>query len=311
VPASAKTPAVPPSTPVVTLQGVCKDRQAKTACETVITREDLDRFVDASTAAGSKTSRGLQAVQYARSLAFSTLAEQQGLARDPAVAKELDAQLKLVRARILADAFLEKLQAQAPPVADADIQKYYNEHQNQYLQIQVRRLAVPFEVPTDSGRHLDLAAAKAEMAEVRSRALAGEDLNQLQQDAFRHLRIQATPPSVNTFTLRWGTLQGDEAKLFEMNPGEISAVLDLPAAYAVVKLESKDPMPLETVRQEIENTLRREGLQNEVNKRTKDISAQFNLQYFDMPSQPNILGIMVTGPAVGRGVISPIATNRP
>ena len=86
VPGGVKTVSVPPNTPVVTLQGVCKDRQAKTACETVITREDLDGFIAASAPGGSKMSRGIQAVQYARSLAFSTLAVQQGLAKDPTVA---------------------------------------------------------------------------------------------------------------------------------------------------------------------------------------------------------------------------------
>jgi hypothetical protein len=121
VPGSVKTAMVPPTTPVVTLQGVCKDRQAKATCETVITREDLDRFVEASTPDVSRTARSRQAVQYARTVAFSALAEQQGLAKDPVVAKELDVQQKLVRMRILANAFLAKLQPQAPGIAESDI----------------------------------------------------------------------------------------------------------------------------------------------------------------------------------------------
>jgi hypothetical protein len=168
----------------------------------------------------------------------------------------------------------------------------------------VRRLAVPFEVPTESGRHLDRAAAKSEMAEVRTRALAGEDLNQLQLDAYQHLHIQATPPPVNVLTLRRAGLQGDEARLFDLNAGEISAVLDLPAAFAVIKLESKDAMPIQSVRPEIEAELRRDGLQSEVGKRTRKISAQFNLQYFDMPSQPDIFGVTAAPPPA-------TAANRP
>jgi hypothetical protein len=304
-------PAVPPNTPVVTLQGVCKDRQAKTPCETVITREDLDRFVDASAPNLSRTSRGLQAVQYARSVAFSSLAEQQGLARDPAVAKELDAQLKLVRARILANAFLEKLQAQAPSIAEADIRKYYDSHRDRYEQVRVRRMALPIEVPNESGRPLERAAAKSEMEQLRTRAVAGEDLNQLQLDAYQHLHIQAMPPPVNVMTLQPGTLQGDEAKVLTLNPGEFSPVLDLPAAFAVIKIESKDPTPLESVRQEIETALRRDGLQSEVSKRTKGITAQFNLEYFGMPAQPDIFGVTVIIPPASRPGIPLTPTNRP
>ena len=282
---------VPPNTPVVTLTGVCKDRTAKTPCETVITREDLDEFVAASAPEVSRITRSRQAVQYARSLAFASLAEQQGLAKDPVVAKELDAQPKDARARILANAFLEKLQAQAPVVTESDVQKYYDEHRDQYEQVQVRRMSVPFEVPNESGRRLEPKAVKSEMEELRTRAIAGEDFNRLLQDAYQHLRIQATPPPVNVVTLRRAGLQGEEAKLFGLNPGEVSAVLDLPASFAFVKVESNDPMPIQSVRPEIEAALRRDRLQNEVSKRTKGIAAQFNLEYFGLPSQPDMFGV--------------------
>ena len=158
---------------------------------------------------------------------------------------------------------------------------------------------------------MDRSAAKAEMEEARNRAVAGEDLNQVLQDAFKHLHIQAPPPPVNVVTLRRGTLQGDEAKLFDLNPGEFSAVLDLPAAFAIIKVESKSPMPLESVRQQIEAALRQDRLQNEISKRTKDITAQFNLEYFDMPSQPDIFGMTVISPAASRAGIPPTSTNRP
>ena len=308
---STKTATMLPDTPVVTLQGVCRQRQAKTACETVVTREDMDNLVHASAPDVSKTARGRQAVQIARTLAFSALAEQQGLAKDPVVAKELDVQLKLLRMRILANALLEQLQTKAPIIAESDIEKYYREHRDQYEQAQVRRIAVPVEAPTESGRHLDRAAAKSEMQELRSRALAGEDLNQLQQDAYEHLHIRAAPPPVNISMLRRDSLQGDEAKAFDLNPGEISAVLDLPAAFAVVKLESKDPMPIDSVRQEIQAALRRDFLQSELSKRTRNISSQFNLQYFEMPSQPDVFGVTATNPAANRAGIRPTSTSQP
>ena len=91
---------------------------------------------------------------------------------------------------------------------------------------------------------------------------------------------------MNVVTLRRAGLQGDEAKLFDLNPGEVSAILDLPASFAFVKLESKDPMTMQSVRQEIEAALRRDRLQNEVSKRTKSITAEFNLEYFGLSSQP-------------------------
>ena len=312
-PGNAKAPNVPPTTPVVTLQGVCKDRQAKSACETVITREDLDRYAIAFAPDVAETARGRLAVQYARSLAFSSLAEQQGLDKNPMLAKEIDAQLKLVRMRLLGSAFQQTLQKQPAAIAETEIQTYYEKHRDQYEQAEVRRVAVPFLVPTESGRPLDHSAVKSEMEELRSRAAAGEDLNQLLLDAFKHLHIQATPPPVNVLTLRRSSVQGDEAKAFELNPGEVSAVLDSVAAFAVFKLESKGPMPIASVRQEIEATLLRERMQSEITKATKKISAQFNLQYLQMSSQPDLFGpgAAISGPAPIRGSMRKAPITRP
>ncbi len=302
-PGKANSTNLPPSAPVVTLQGVCRERQAKSACKAVITREDLDRYLDAFTPNVSEAARGRVAVQYARTLAFSALAEQQGLDKNPLLIKELDAQLKLVRMRVLANAFLQNTQTHATVIGVAQVRKYYDEHRAQYEQAQVRRLSVPLVVPTETGRPLDRSTAKSEMEELRRRAVAGEDFNQLQLDAYRHLHILATPPPVNALTLRRSNVQGDEAKTFDLAPGEISAVLDLPAAFAIVKLESKEAMPLETVGLEIEAALRRDRMQDQVSELTKKISAQFNLQYFEMPSQPDIFGPMAINPTASLGSI--------
>jgi len=113
---NTKAPDVPPDTPVVTLDGLCQDRQAKGPCKTVITREDLDKFIGAFAPENGQAVRGREAVQYARTLAFSNLAEQQGLDKNPAVAKELELQIKLVRMRFLATAFLQGLQQQTTTV---------------------------------------------------------------------------------------------------------------------------------------------------------------------------------------------------
>jgi len=293
---------VPPGTPVVTLQGVCKDRQANSPCETVITRQDLDLFISLYAPDTSETGRGHMAVQYARNVAFSALAEQQGLDRNPALVKELELQLKLVRMRVLANAFLESLpKPPASDVTEPEIQRYYEEHRAQYEQVQVRRLAVPFAVPTESLRPLDRAAVKAEMEELRSRAVAGEDLNQLQQDAYKHLHIQATPPAVGVQTLRRISLQGDDLKAFDLKPGEISTVLDLPAAFAFVKLESKEAAPIGSVHQEIEAALRQKRMEDAVGGLTKGIGAKFNLQYFGMSSQPDIFRLAPTSPTASGG----------
>ena len=69
------------------------------------------------------------------------------------------------------------------------------------------------------------------------------------------------------------------------------AKFDLPWAYAFVKLELKQIMPIESARQEIETALRRERTQDAITKLGKRGSAQFNPRYLDMSSQPDIFDV--------------------
>jgi PPIC-type PPIASE domain len=294
----ANTAEVTPTTPVVTLDGVCSNPQAKGPCKTVITREDLDRYAKTFSPDPSGAARGRMATQYAKALVFSALAERQGLEKSPTLAKEIEAQLKLVRMHILASAYMQSEQAQMPGVTDGEIERYYEVHKDEYEQVQVSRLSVPIAVPTEDGRPLDRAAVKSVMDELRSRAIAGEDLNLLQQDAYKQLHIQATPPSVKPMLVQRRSVQGDETKVFDLKPGEISTVLDLPAAFAILKLESKEPIPMIAVRQEVEAALRATRIQKQLGKLSKKINAQFNLEYLGMPSQPDLFGQAETKPAL-------------
>ena len=91
------------------------------------------------------------------------------------------------------------------------------------------------------------------MEALRIRAAAGEDLNQLQQDAYKHLHILVPPPPVNVIPLQRRVLQGDEAKAYDLKAGELSEVLDLPAAFAIIKMESKEPVAIAAVRQALKD----------------------------------------------------------
>jgi hypothetical protein len=272
------------------MEGVCQEKQAKSPCKTIITREDLDRFLGATAPDASPATRSRAAIQYARTVAFSALAEQQGLEKNAVLAKELELQLKLLRMRILATAFRQNLEQPSATVLGSEVERYYQLHRDQYETATVHRVAIPITVPTESGRPLDRAAAQSEMETLRTRAVAGEDLNQALQDAFAHLHIQAPPPPANAMTVRRNDLQGDEVKAFDLNPGEITPVLDLPAAFAIIKLDSKEPSPIDSVRPEIERALHQDIVQNQIGKIGKRVNTEFNLQYLELPSQPDVFG---------------------
>ncbi|HLK49746.1 MAG TPA: peptidylprolyl isomerase [Bryobacteraceae bacterium] len=290
-PGSAQSPNMAPNTPMVTFQGLCGAPRDRASCKTVITREELDRFINAFSPKATGAARGRMAVQYATVLAYSMLAEQRGFDKDPALANEIEAQLKLIRMRILATAFAQALREQAPAATDADIQGYYAAHPDLYQQVEVRRISVPLEGPDETGKPLDRAAVLSAMEEIRKAAVGGEDFNKLQQQVYRQFRIATPAPPVTVITIQRRSLQGGEAKLFDLKPGAVSSVLDLPGAIAVEKLEGKGTAPLASVRAEIEAWLRGTKAQAQLAKFTGDIKTEFNLDYLELPSQPDLFGV--------------------
>jgi hypothetical protein len=295
-------PAAASETSVATLQGVCKTKAPEGGCKTVITRADLDAFTRAFAPQSPENVRGRLAVQYARSLAYATLAEQQGLDKDPALAKEVELQLKMIRMRYLATAYLQSIQKKLGAITGAEVQAYYDSHRELFEEAEVRRVSVPFAVPTADGHTLDHSAVRTEMEKIRARAAGGEDLSDLQQQAYKDLHILATPPQVTPVAVRRSSMQGEEAKVLDLKEGELSSLLDLPGAFAFAKLVARHPVPMDSVRQEIEAALRRQRMQNALSKLGTRITAQFNLEYLDLSSQPELFGDTPTTPRAARPV---------
>ncbi len=299
-PARNSSPALPAKAAVVTLKGVCAAGQTGSGCKTVITREELDGYVNAFAPDAAEPARGRMAVQYARTVALAGLAEKQGMEKDPAVAKELASQLRLARLRVLSNAYLKTMASQGGGVTQADIQRYYDAHKAQFETVQALRLSTPLAVPTEGGRPLERAAVRSVMEDLRKRAVSGEDFQKLQQEAYNALHVQAPAPIMAPIMLQRGSLQGDEAQVFEMKPGDISPVLDSAAAVVIIKVISKETVPMGSARAEIEAALMRDRTQQQMVELGKKITAQFDLQYFGMTAQPEIFSPTAFSVAAGR-----------
>jgi hypothetical protein len=281
---------VPPNAPVVTLEGICDHSQVpgKKDCKTVITRTEMDSIIDLLAPGTPPDARPQFAIKYARLLAASGVARREHLEKDPVVANELEAQLKLVRMQVLANTLYHHMQEQAENVPMSEIQKYYTDHQADFDQGEVWRLYVPRSIAGTSGQPLDASAIKAKADELRERAVAGEDFDQLQREAYKNLGINVAPPLTKLNMVRRTSLPQDEAKVFDLNVGELSPVLESGGALVILKLESKQSIPVESAGPEIKSILQRDRLQHELHSAANNVKAQFNLKYLDMPSAPEL-----------------------
>jgi len=295
---------VPPDTPVVTLEGVCDHSQVSGTkdCKTVITRAQMDSIIDLLAPGTPQDARPQFAIKYARLLAASGVARREHLEKNPGVANELEAQLKLARMQVLANTLYHQMQEQAENVPTSEIQKYYTDHQANFDQGEVWRLYVPRSIAGTGGQPLDASAIRAKADELRERAAAGEDFDQLQREAYKNLGINVAPPLTKLNMVRRTSLPQEEAKIFDLNVGELSPVQESGGALVILKLASKQSIPVESAGPEIKSILQRDRLQREPQSATNNVKAQFNLKYLDMPSAPELFpppGIAQPGANLG------------
>ncbi len=281
---------VTPDTPVVTLEGICDELQTPRtkACKTVITRAQMDSLIDMVLPGASPAARSTFAISYARFLAAADASQRQHLERDPAVAVELQAQLKLARVRVLTKAFYHQMQEQADNVPDSEIQKFYTEHKANFEQGDVRRLTIPRSTLTNPGQPMDGQDVKAIMNELEARAARGEDFDQVQQEAYIMFGIVTPPPPTKSTMVRRSSLRPDEATVFDLNVGEVTQVLNSREGFVILKLESKTLVPIELAQSEFKPILQQQRKAEALQSAAQNVTAEFNLTYLGTATAPEL-----------------------
>ena len=91
--------------------------------------------------------------------------------------------------------------------------------------------------------------------QLHSRAIAGEDFNKLQAEAYKIAGIDA-PANSSLGKIRRISLPPSQAWIMDLKPGEVSSVIDAPNAYFIYKIKTKEMLPLDQAREEIKGSLR-------------------------------------------------------
>lgn len=282
---------VPPTSAILTLDGVCDNAQKAgktTGCKTVVTRAQMDALVDAILPSADQEIRAQFAINYARLLAAGEVAKRRKLDTQVSVQKEIEARQKMARLQVLASSLYKSFQVESVNVPQAEILRYYAAHAGNYELGDVQRLTIPKSGPANKEQSVDEAAAKAKAQGYRARAAAGEDFDALQQEIYKDMGINAVPPSTKWTGVRKGSLPPDQARVFELRPGETSDIVEWRGSYVVLKLNSKKVMPVESVQSEIETLLKRERMQDDLRIAAASVKADFNLKYLGTTSVPEL-----------------------
>jgi hypothetical protein len=306
---------VPPSAPVITIDGVC-DTPPKTAsgttakpatatktaasgCKTVITKAQFDQLANNLAPNITPQLKKQLAAVLPRLMAMADEAKKQGLENTP----QYKERVKFNRMQILAQELQQKMQEQAAKVPEADIEKYYKDHPEMFEQASVERVFVPRmkqiepeklqdEKETKAGdQQQKEAAEKAKQEEgektmtkladdLRARAAAGEDFLKLQKEAFEAAGMKIESPTVTLPNIRRSGLPPAHAAVFDLKAGEVSPVISDSGGHYIYKVVSKNEMTLDQAKTEIQGKLQTERMKAEMDKLNNSFKVETNEAYF-------------------------------
>jgi hypothetical protein len=282
---------VPAGIALVSFQGQCdnsKNAPAEKTCKITLTRADIEDLMSTLEAASPAAARRQLALNYARLAAAAAAAEDLELNKEPAVIKHIETQQKLVRMQILANALNAKVEAQTTELSPAEIDKYYADHRSDFVRGDVLRLTIPKTFSADT-KPEDVVALRTLAESYRTRAVAGESIDHLQEEVLNNLGLKMKLPPSRINMPRPSNLSVAERPVFELQPGGVTQLIETASAFTFLKLESKQAIPQDIVKPEIMAILQHDRAQEAIRKVTAAADAQFNLKYFGLTVAPEIL----------------------
>ena len=310
VPASAAK--VLPDSPVITIKGICDHPSGATpssdqakgpespaadtarkqsgrssadsiACKTVVTKAQFENLVEALNPQMPEPARRQLAESYPRLLLFAKKARELGLDQDPRFAESL----RFASMQVLTQSLNRYFEEQASKITDSDVEKYYKGNAIKFEREELLRIFVPKQTreaqKTISGEHSSTSIDSPMLAvaeKIQARAVAGEDFQKLQKEAFEAASISSGSPSVSTGKIAAVRLPLNHQRVFAMEPGQVSDIIADPSGYFIYKVLSKQMIPLSQASTEIRQGITSQRVQDATASLTKSIKGELDPMYF-------------------------------
>jgi hypothetical protein len=292
---------VSPSTPVITVQGLCEkpanSNAAPADCNTVITRAEFEKVVNAVQPNMAPGQKKQFANQYVMALMLAEKAHEMGLDQGP----EFTERLQLARLQLLDREAAQQLQKDAQNVSDSAVTDYYQQHAADYKTISFERIYVPREKQIETAadqkpndpevqkkREASEAEMKAEADKLRARAAAGEDFIKLQQEAYDFAGSKMKASNVKMENLAKNSVPSTDLAIFDLKKDEVSKVFGDPTGYRIYKVLEVTDQPLAKVHDQIAQALKTENIKNSFDSLQRSAKTTYDESYFASPAAPSL-----------------------
>jgi len=279
---------IAPDAAVLTIKGLCTDasnaatRSSNPGCETIITRDQFEKLVEVLHAEKDSQTRLQLATAYPQLLVLAHEAERRGVDKEA----RFQERLRFARVQILSQELTRELREETARVSEKDIADYYRENSGEFEEVTVERIVIPNRPQKDlpnaeaGGKPAeDAMTTEAEL--LHTRAVQGESFTKLQKDAYDFAGASGdSEPNPKMDKMRRRGLPLTHASVFDLKPGQVSAVISDATGHYIYKVDAKEVAPLDRVKQEIIIVLRRQQMQNAMQAIQRPFTTDVNKTYF-------------------------------
>jgi parvulin-like peptidyl-prolyl isomerase len=270
---ASKSADVAPDAAVITIDGFCAAKDPKTnSCKTVVTRTQFEQMIAAISGGrpmNAQKKRQL-AMSYAQTLLYATQAEKDGLDKTP----EAQDLLRLVRLQVEEEMLKRSMQKKAQPSPE-DIQKYYNDNKEHYLELSFEKIVLPVRQSGDAGEDAEM---KGYAEGLQKKAASGGDFAALQKEASEKAGQQNTPET--KVTMSPAQVPQSHQAVLKLKPGEVSEVIQDGTGYYIYKLIKQDYTPLDQVKAQITGELTNQKMKQLQEQVSQGSTPTLNPDYF-------------------------------
>ena len=269
------------------MPSVPPDKVILTVGDVQITAAQFDLLVQMLPPQSQVKARGEGRKQYAESLARILLLAQEGKRRKLDETPAFHVQSMIQRSNLLAARTVEQLN-QENNVPEADMRKYYDEHQSEFEQVRARHILVRMQgspVPMRPGqKDITEAEAQAKAQELHKKLVAGEDFEALARAESDDTQSGAAGGDLGTFRHNQMVPAFDEVA-FKLKPGELSEPLKTQFGYHLIRVDSRQSPTFDEAKPEIEQRLKPGVAQKVLQDFEKQGNAVYDPEFFNLPKQ--------------------------
>jgi hypothetical protein len=276
---------LPPDAVVITIHGICPaSKNAEPAksdsCVTTITKEKFNLIVAGVAPVNlNPVAARAFAQNYVQVLALAAAGDKAGLEKDP-LFQEL---LAVMRSRAMAETYRRSMTREYSAPKPEELEAYYRQNLEKYERLQIDRVFIPNSRAGLSKTQQEEFTRKAQQVatEMRERAARGEDVTQLQSEAYGKLGLASPPKTDLGIKTRNFFARDLGQKIWALKTGEVTAIEPEQAGFSFYKLRARNALPLSALKETLVRELSEKNAQAAVQKVIDSVHSELNDQFFN------------------------------